>query len=577
MNDDREISGLKRLDKYQKTGVIGKGSAGIVYEGFDATLQRKVAIKVVKPEGFDPEEASMKARFEREALAAAGLNHPNIVTIFDYGEFENKPAIVMEYARGLSLKDFVDKGKPFEIGEIVSIMSQILDALAYCHKRNIVHRDIKPANMILSDDNLLKVTDFGVAHVESSELTRTGVIIGTPSYMSPEQFSGRKVDGRSDLFSTGVILYELLAGERPFVGASITSIMHSVVNVEPRVPSKVNTQISTTFDRVIKKALAKDPDKRYQTAEAFASAIRETFEKSLKRETKGVPVWRNFKLLIPIILLMLLAAGVTISIRANLIDEISRIFDRTEPSPPVDVSEMVLIPEGEFIMGSDNYANERPQQKIYLDSYHIDRFLMTNEDFSQFAEATGYQTDAEKAGYGSVRFGYRWKKVPSANWRSPDGLTSIEGIDDHPVTQISFNDALAYCEWKGKDLPTEAQWEKAARGAEGNEYPWGNSEPDDTLANYDEIIGTTTDVELYQKGKSVYGVYDMAGNVNQWCKDFYSTGEREVENPTGPDGGKEHVVKGGSFIEGGDNLRSAHRDRYESNYTSYLFGFRCAK
>jgi len=347
MNDDRQISGLERLDKYQITGVIGKGSAGIVYEGFDATLQRKVAIKVVRPEGFDPEEANMKARFQREALAAAGLNHPNIVTIFDYGEFEKKPAIVMEYARGQSLKDFVDKGKPFEISEIVSIMSQVLDALSYCHQRNIVHRDIKPANMILSDDNLVKVTDFGVAHVESSELTRTGVIIGTPSYMSPEQFSGLKVDGRSDLFSAGVILYELLAEERPFVGSSITSIMHSVVNLQPRVPSKVNTRISTEFDGVIKKALAKNPDKRYQTAEEFASALREAFEKSLKRHTKGVPVWKNFKLLLAVVLL---AAGVTISIRANLIDEITRILDRTEPSPPPDVSETILIPDGEFIM-----------------------------------------------------------------------------------------------------------------------------------------------------------------------------------------------------------------------------------
>jgi len=330
----------------------------------------------------------------------------------------------------------------------------------------------------------------------------------------------------------------------------------------------------TEFDGVIKKALAKDLDKRYQTAEEFASALRKASEKALMRQPKGVPVWKNFKLLLAVVLL---AAGVTISIRANLIDEITRILDRTEPSPPPDVSEMILIPDGEFIMGSDKYLNEKPQQKIYLDRYYFDRFLVTNRKFREFIDATGYQTDSEKAGYGSVRFGYRWKKVPAANWRSPDGHTFIEGKDDHPVTQISFNDALAFCEWKGKDLPTEAQWEKAARGAEGNEYPWGNSEPDDTLANFDDIIGTTTAVDQYEKGKSVYGVYDMAGNVNQWCKDFYSTAERELKNPTGPVGGKEHVVKGGSFIEGVDNLRSAHRDRYESDYSSYLFGFRCAK
>jgi serine/threonine-protein kinase len=575
MNDNRGISGLDRLDKYQITGVIGKGAAGVVYEGFDATLQRKVAIKVVRPQGFDPEEASMKARFEREALAAAGLNHPNIVTIFDYGEFEKKPAIVMEYARGRTLKDCVDMGKPFEISEIVSIISQILDALSYCHKRNIIHRDIKPANIILSDDNLIKVTDFGVAHVESSELTQTGVIIGTPSYMSPEQFSGRKADGRSDLFSTGVILYELLAEERPFVGASITSIMHSVVNVQPRVPSKVNTRITTAFDSVIKKALAKDPDKRYQSAEEFAAALKQAFEKSAPKKAAGTSGSKNYKFVLAGVVI---AAIVVILLSTNFIPYLKRVVTESKPpGPEPDVSEMILIPEGEFIMGSDKYTNERPQQTIYLDSYHIDRFLVANGDFSQFAEATGYQTDAEKAGYGSVRFGYRWKKVPAANWRRPDGVTSIEGKEDHPVTQVSFNDALAYCEWKGKDLPTEAQWEKAARGAEGNEYPWGNSEPDDTLANYDDIIGTTTAVDLYQKGQSVYGVYDMAGNVNQWCKDFYSTGERKSENPIGPAGGKEHVVKGGSFIEGVDNLRSAHRDRYKSNYSSYLFGFRCAK
>jgi len=574
MSHDRDISGLDRLDKYEITRVIGKGTSGIVYEGFDASLQRKVAIKVVRSEGFDPEEAIMKTRFEREAMAVAGLNHPNIVTIFDYGEFKKSPAIVMEYARGRTLKDYVDKGKPLAISEIVSIMSQILDALAYCHKRNIIHRDIKPANMILSDDNVVKVMDFGVAHVDSSELTRTGAIIGTPSYMSPEQFSGRKVDGRSDIFSTGVILYELLTGERPFIGASITSIMHNVVNIQPRVPSKINNRISAAFDGVVKKALAKDPDKRYQTAEEFAAALKQASEKSAPA-VAGTSIWNNYKLLAAVVLI---AAIIIIMIGTNLVPYFKRVVTRNKPSgTPADLSEMIPIPEGDFIMGSEKYTNERPQQKIYLDSYYIDRFLITNQDFSRFVEATGYQTDAEKAGFGNVRFGYRWKKVPAAHWRSPDGHTSIEGKEDHPVTQVSFNDALAYCEWKGKDLPTEAQWEKAARGTEGNEYPWGISEPDDTLANYDDIIGTTTAVDQYPKGKSVYGVYDMAGNVNQWCKDFYAVGSRERENPTGPAGGKEHVVKGGSFIEGVDNLRAAHRNRYDSDYASYLFGFRCAR
>ena len=175
-----------------------------------------------------------------------------------------------------------------------------------------------------------------------------------------------------------------------------------------------------------------------------------------------------------------------------------------------------------------------------------------------------------------VRIGRRWKKVEGANWKKPDGLTPIEGKDDYPVTQVSYNDALNYCKWAGKDLPTEAQWEKAARGPNGNKFPWGDSDPNDTMANFDNIVGSTTPVDTYEKGQSYYGAFDMAGNVYQWCKDWYGTGERKEKNPTGPDSGKERVIKGGSFIEGMESLRSANRDRYEPNYSSFLFGFRCA-
>ena len=176
-----------------------------------------------------------------------------------------------------------------------------------------------------------------------------------------------------------------------------------------------------------------------------------------------------------------------------------------------------------------------------------------------------------------VRIGRRWKKIEGASWRKPDGLTSTDGKDDHPVSQVSYNDAAKYCEWAQKGLPTEAQWEKAARGPEGNEYPWGNSEPNDTMANFDNIVGSTTAVGSYDKGQSFYGLHDMAGNVYQWCQDWYATGARQPKNPAGPDTGKERVIKGGSFIEGVESIRSANRDRYEPNYSSFLFGFRCAK
>ncbi|ODS30682.1 MAG: hypothetical protein SCARUB_04203 [Candidatus Scalindua rubra] len=232
-----------------------------------------------------------------------------------------------------------------------------------------------------------------------------------------------------------------------------------------------------------------------------------------------------------------------------------------------DGSIMVHIPEGNFIMGSEEYFDERPLRTVFQDEYYIDKFLVTNKEFRRFVEETQYQTDAEREGFGWVRTGRRWKRVDGANWKKPDGITSIEGKDYHPVVQVSYNDALCYCRWAGKRLPTEAEWEKAARGPKGNKYPWGNSEPkDDTMANFDNYEDSTTPVNKYEKGLSHYGIYDMAGNVYQWTENWYKK-RQEIGR---------RVIKGGSFIEGSESLRSASRDRYEPDYRSYLFGFRCA-
>lgn len=234
-----------------------------------------------------------------------------------------------------------------------------------------------------------------------------------------------------------------------------------------------------------------------------------------------------------------------------------------------DGSIMVHIPEGNFTMGSKEYSDEEPIRTVYQDEYYIDKFLVTNREFRRFVEETQYQTDAEREGFGWARTGRRWKRVNGANWKKPDGITSIEDKDDHPVVQVSYNDALCYCRWAGKRLPTEVEWEKAARGPKGNKYPWGNSEPDNTMVNFDNFEGSTTPVDMYEKGLSHYGIYNMAGNVYQWTNDWYKKRQ-------GAGSGKERVIKGGSFIEGSESLRSANRDRYEPDYRSYLFGFRCA-
>ncbi|MBZ0145467.1 MAG: protein kinase [Rhodocyclaceae bacterium] len=268
------MTDLKKLGKYEIRGELGQGAMGIVYDGFDPMIARRVALKTVRRDQLDRAEVEeILARFKREAQAAGRLNHPNIVQIYEYGEDDGTAFIAMEFVEGRELKDFFDADERFPMAEIVRIMGQLLEALDYSHRNGVVHRDIKPANIILLKDGTVKVADFGIARVESSNLTQAGSVLGTPSYMSPEQFMGQTVDGRSDLFSAGVILYQFLTGEKPFTGA-LTTIMHKVLKEEPPAPSALNVQVPRPFDALIRKALAKRPDERFQNGREFAIALK---------------------------------------------------------------------------------------------------------------------------------------------------------------------------------------------------------------------------------------------------------------------------------------------------------------
>jgi serine/threonine-protein kinase len=268
------MTDLKKLGKYEIRGELGQGAMGIVYDGFDPMIARRVALKTVRRDQLDRAEVEeILARFKREAQAAGRLNHPNIVQIYEYGEDDGTAFIAMEFVEGRELKDFFDADERFPMAEIVRIMGQLLEALDYSHRNGVVHRDIKPANIILLKDGTVKVADFGIARVESSNLTQAGSVLGTPSYMSPEQFMGQTVDGRSDLFSAGVILYQFLTGEKPFTGA-LTTIMHKVLKEEPPAPSALNVQVPRPFDALIRKALAKRPDERFQNGREFVIALK---------------------------------------------------------------------------------------------------------------------------------------------------------------------------------------------------------------------------------------------------------------------------------------------------------------
>ena len=269
------MADIKKLGKYEIRRELGRGAMGVVYEGFDPIIERIVAIKTIRPEQVDKSQvADMLARFKREAQAAGRLNHPHIVGIYEYGEDAGVAFIAMEYIKGRELKDYFEENRRFPMKEVERIMSELLDALEHAHQHGVTHRDMKPANIILLDgSSAVKVADFGIARIETSELTQAGTVLGTPAYMSPEQFLGQTVDRRSDLFSVGVILYQFLTGEKPFTGA-VTTIMHKVLKEEPLPPSMLNATLPAAWDEVMKKAMAKNPDDRYQTAHQFTDAIR---------------------------------------------------------------------------------------------------------------------------------------------------------------------------------------------------------------------------------------------------------------------------------------------------------------
>lgn len=267
----------KSLGRYEIVRELGRGAMGVVYEGRDPNIGRRVAIKTMRK---DVMEASGRAeemleRFLREAQAAGLLNHPNIITIYDAGEEGDTTYIAMEFVEGSSLRDLLDDKKILDAEEIATLGATICDALAEAHRQGIVHRDIKPDNILLPEHGALKVADFGIARVTNSNLTQDGELIGTPYYMSPEQFMGQKIDGRSDLFSVAVILYEMLTNEKPFMGEALTAMMHNVINTNPIPPQKLNFNIPSVLGEVVMKALSKRPGDRYPDGRAMAQALRE--------------------------------------------------------------------------------------------------------------------------------------------------------------------------------------------------------------------------------------------------------------------------------------------------------------
>ncbi len=265
-----------KLERYEIISEIGRGAMGVVYKALDTVLERTVAIKtinmVVEGEGIGHYEA----RFYHEARAAGGLNHPNIVTIYDIGKSGDIAYMAMEFIEGQELRIMLAGGRPLPVAQAVSIAAQVSEGLSFAHDRGIVHRDIKPANIMVVADKPVKITDFGIARMRAStELTQAGTMLGSPKYMSPEQALGKRADHRSDLFSLGVILYEMLVGTAPFKGENVNAIMYQIVNFAPPAPSVLNQTVPQILDYIVARMLAKSTEDRYQSASEAARDLRE--------------------------------------------------------------------------------------------------------------------------------------------------------------------------------------------------------------------------------------------------------------------------------------------------------------
>jgi len=519
---------------YAVQSVLGEGGMGVVYRAQDRVLGRTVAIKCLHSNLAG--DAEIRRRFVREARVLRTFSHPHVVSVFDLIEHDHLLGIVMEHVDGPSLAHHILKWRgrvPFD--EVRSIFSAVLEAMDEAHRQGIVHRDLKPDNVLVgrgpSGELAPKVVDFGIARIlEGTTYTVSGALLGTCRYMSPEQVKGDKTaDHRSDIYSLGVTLYELSAGRPPFGEDNHFALMMAHVQTEPLPPSRHRADIPKPLEELILRALAKNPAERPQTCAEFRELL-------LAIEEIAAPLAQR--------------APSSNTLLSSL--------------PPVvrdtDGSESLLIPAGPFFMGPS-------RREVHLDAFYVDKTPVTNRQFARFVAVTGYKPTDPNAG----RFVAHWAR----------GMIP-RGLEDHPVVNVSWDDACAYASWAGKRLPTEAEWEKAARGTDGRKYPWGKTEPSPVRAHYGGKHRGTAPVGAYPDGASPYGALDMAGNVWEWCEDvddlaFYEDGPTRNPRNTQRTTRSLYVMRGGSWLFGAQSLRTYSRTSFEPHYRFAGGGFRCAR
>jgi len=593
----------KRIGKYEILEELGRGGFAAVYKARDTELERVVALKVLHP--YWSEDPGFAARFRREARTAANLRHSNIVTVYEAGEAAGQLYIAMEYLPGRTLRALLETEGALSLERALPILDQVADALDYAHKQGVIHRDVKPVNVMIEETGRgvgATLMDFGLVKAleGSTAITSQGTLLGSPEYMAPEQADPDRVSEigpATDRYALGIMAYQMLTGQVPFAGNTPSTLVAHLQKAPPD-PQGIRASLPVNVSQVLLKMLAKTPGDRYPSATAFVAALRNALTESQERRLrpkaepeskprKPVPIW--VWAVVGALVLVIACGGVITSIvyrlaftpkatatRALALSTPGAIATPTltlarTPAPAeirtrsMDGMVMVYVPGGTFLMGSadsDKLANfdEKPQHPVTLDAFWVDRTEVTNAQYKKCVQAGACKAS-----------------------EYPDSW-STNG-DNQPVVGVSWYDAKAYCQWTGAALPTEAQWERAARGTDGRIYPWGDQP---ATCEYAVMVEQGQEgcgkspawpVGSKPKGVSPYGALDMAGNVSEWVEDWlgdHSYSAVAQTNPTGPMTGTIKVLRGGSwYCTDAACVRAADRDGAPPETRNTGMGFRC--